>query len=279
MFSEQYLYKKVVDWSVLNYGINIPVSLQRLFYDSVNFHMSKGDTKKITIVIEGISYPASLTNIYFDERKYPTHKELLQIRYSPNSAIAKKLREIFVSSYNWLSNNRARPENARKQLSVPEGIAEHVAIYSTDSGEIIAFECVTCDEIAEAKQLVQMYDEMELETILNMKDESSGLIEKNKSVKIRKLDKAICNSLKRLYDNRCQVCGKIIGEKYSATVIHSHHIEPFSLTLNNNPENIMIICPNHHGIVHIAKPIFNRLSTCFNYPNGYTEKLRLNLHL
>jgi len=125
--------------------------------------------------------------------------------------------------------------------------------------------------------LVELVNRME--AVLNMKDDSSGLIEKNKAVKIRKLDKAISSSLKRLYGNRCQVCGELIGRRYSATVIHSHHIEPFSLTLNNNPENIMIICPNHHGVVHIAKPLFDRTSKCFEYPNGYLEKLRLNLHL
>jgi len=66
MLIEQYLYKKVVDWSSLNRGINIPVSLQSLFYDNINFRMKKGDSKKITIIIEGIEYSANLSNIGFD---------------------------------------------------------------------------------------------------------------------------------------------------------------------------------------------------------------------
>jgi len=279
MLTEQYLYKKVVDWSVLNYGINIPVSMQNLFYDSVNFRMKKGDTKKIAILLNGISYVGNLTNIYFDERKYPTHKELLQIRYTPNSPIAKKVREVFISSYDWLSNERAKLGNTRKQLSVPESIAEYVVVYSTASADVILFECVTSNEIVATKQIVSRYDEMELETILNMKDDSTTLIEKEKTVKIRKLDNAIGNSLKRIYNYSCQVCGEFIGERYSTTIIHSHHIEPFSLTLNNDPENIMIICPNHHGIVHAAEPAFNRSSKSFEYPNGYVEELKLNLHL
>ena len=279
MLTEQYLYNKTVDWSVLNYGINIPVFLQTLFYDSINFQMRKGDTKKITIIIESVEYYANLTNIYFDEQKYPKHKELLQIRYTPNSLIAKKIREIFKVSYNWLRLEKNKLKNSKKPLLVPESIRENIVIYSTKFDDVVIFECVTCDEIADTKQAVKMYDELELETILNMNDDFSTLIEKTKTVKIRKLDKTICDGLKRIYGYKCQVCGEFIGEKYNATVIHSHHIEPFSLTLNNNPENIMIICPNHHGIVHITKPIFNRENKSFMYPNGYIEKLSINLHL
>jgi len=279
MISEQYLYNKTVDWSVLNYGINIPVSLQPLFYDSMNFKMQKGNTKKIKIIIAGIEYSAKLTNIYFNEQKYPTHKELLQIRYTPNSLIAKKICEIFVVSYNWLKSEKEKLVNSRKQLSVPDNIKENIILYSTKLDDAIIFECMTCDEIVDTKQVIQRYDEMELETILNMNDNFSTLVEKTKTVKIRKLDKTICDSLKRVYENKCQVCGEFIGEKYNATVIHSHHIEPFSLTLNNNPENIMIICPNHHGIVHNAKPKFSRENKTFVYPNGYAEKLKINLHL
>jgi len=279
MLNEQYLYSKVVDWSALNYGVNIPVSLQLLFYDSINFHMKQGDTKQITIIVDGVDYNANLTNIHFDKQKYPTHKDLLQIRYTPNSLLAKKLREIFSVSYGWLKIEKDKLKNSRKQLKIPTDIEETLAIYSTISNDVIAFECVTCNEITDTKKFIQNYDEFELEAILNMKDDISDIIERNKIVKIRKLNKTICDSLKRIYEYRCQVCGEFIGKKYDATVIHSHHIEPFSLTLNNDPENIMIICPNHHGIIHTAKPSFDKKSKTFLYPNGYIEKLKINLHL
>jgi 5-methylcytosine-specific restriction endonuclease McrA len=282
MLTEQYLYKKVIDWSALNYGINIPVSLQPLFYDNANFHMKRGDTKKITIILEDIKYSAYLINIGFDGGKYPNHKDLLQIRYNTNSAVAKKLRDIFSISYEWLKiKKKALKEsgNSRKQLLVPENISGNIIIYSTEIDDVIIFECVTCDEIAYTKQFVQVYNEIEIEAILNMSDDSSTLIEKSKIIKTRKLNKSICSSLKHLYEYKCQICGKFIGEKYDTNVIHSHHIEPFSLTLNNNPDNIMIICPNHHGIVHATNPIFNRKDKCFIYPNGYIEELKINLHL
>jgi hypothetical protein len=279
MLMEQYIYKKVVDWSALNYGINIPVALQLLFYDSIEYRMKKGDTKKIAIVINGVEYYATLTNIYFDERKYPNHKELLQIRYTKNSLIAKKMREIFCSSYTWLKHEKEKLDNQRKQLAVPDNLREEVVLYATEADNVILFECITHDELLATKEAFCGYSEMELESLLNMSDDSAMIVKKIKTTKMRKLDKTICEGLKRVYEFKCQVCGEYVGAKYNVSVIHSHHIEPFSQTLNNNPDNIMIICPNHHGVVHATHPIFDRNNESFIYPNGYIEKLKLNVHL
>jgi len=85
--------------------------------------------------------------------------------------------------------------------------------------------------------------------------------------------------LKILYGYRCQVCGQYIGEKYGSNLIHAHHIKYFTKSLNNNSNNIMVLCPNHHGIIHDKNPIFNAQTKTFLYPNGYEEGLKLNLHL
>jgi predicted HNH restriction endonuclease len=69
------------------------------------------------------------------------------------------------------------------------------------------------------------------------------------------------------------------GHKYGSNLIHAHHIEPFSQSLNNNASNIMILCPNHHGIIHDQNPQFDRKRKVFQYPNGYAEGLKVNLHL
>lgn len=63
--SNTYLYKKIIDWSALNYGLNIPISLQHQFYDHINFKMKKGDNKKIALLLDGQEYDAILTNIFF----------------------------------------------------------------------------------------------------------------------------------------------------------------------------------------------------------------------
>lgn len=89
MQTDLYIYKKEIDWSSLNIGINIPISLQNVFYQNIGLVMKKGDRIKLKLLLDGIEYPVTLNNIYFDENKYPLHRELLQIRYTPNSLFAK----------------------------------------------------------------------------------------------------------------------------------------------------------------------------------------------
>ena len=50
--------------------------------------------------------------------------------------------------------------------------------------------------------------------------------------------------------------GENISARYGVNIVESHHIEPFVESLNNNPENQVIICPNHHRIIHRARPVF-----------------------
>ena len=278
MTSALYIYKKEIDWSALHLGVNIPVSLQNVFYENIKIKLNKGESKKIKLILEGGEYEVVLTNIYFDETKYPTHKELLQIRWTENSEIAKRLRAIFCSSYNYLFVAKQKLINKKQQLSVPEEQREYLAIYSTDFDDVFSVECITNNEIQETKAAIHDYNELEIEQILQTQDNSS-IIQKLKTVKIRKLDKTIGDNLKQIYGYKCQICGLYIGESYDAKVIHTHHIEYFSVSLNNNADNIMVICPNHHSIIHATNPIFDRKSKLYTYPNGYSEGLKLNLHL
>jgi hypothetical protein len=274
-----YIYKKEIDWSALHFGVNVPVLLQNIFYDNIKIKLNKGENKKIKLIVEGEEYEVVLTNIYFDETKYPTHKELLQIRWTENSEIAKKLRTIFYSSYDYLFIKKQKLTNKKQQLSVPEKQREYLAIYSTDFDDVFSVECITANEIQETKIAIHDYNELEIEQILQTQDEKSSIVQKLKTVKIRKLDKTIGDNLKLIYGYKCQICGLYIGECYDAKVIHTHHIEYFSVSLNNNADNIMIICPNHHSIIHATNPIFDHKSKLFTYPNGYSEGLKLNLHL
>jgi len=278
MNNNLYIYKKEIDWSALHLGLNIPISLQDIFYQNLKLRLEKGENKKIKLIVEGVDYLVVVTNIAFDETKYPTHKELLQIRWTPNSEIAKKIRTIFYSSYDYLFVEKQKLTNKKQQLSVPEEMREYLAIYSTNFDDVFSVECITTNEIQETKTAIHDFNELEIEQILQTQDNSS-IIQKLKTVKIRKLDKTIGDNLKLIYGYKCQICGLFIGESYNAKVIHTHHIEYFSISLNNNADNIMVICPNHHSIIHATNPVFDRKNKIYKYPNGYVEGLKLNLHL
>lgn len=127
-----YIYKKEVDWSVFRDGFNIPVSLQVLFYEKIGQYLQKGGSRKVRLLLDGGYYEVNLVNILFDEAKYPGHKELLQIRYSYNSAFAIKMRSVFFESYDFIKAEKERQVNKRAHIKVPDGIREFLAIYSTD---------------------------------------------------------------------------------------------------------------------------------------------------
>lgn len=97
-----YVHKKEVDWSVLQQGVNIPVTIQVIFQSTVNRFIQRGQSKEIYLILEGRTYKARLVNQKFDEQKYFTRKDILQIRYHPQSEIAEKLRSIFTASYRYL---------------------------------------------------------------------------------------------------------------------------------------------------------------------------------
>ena len=97
--------------------------------------------------------------------------------------------------------------------------------------------------------------------------------------KIRRLDYSIADSLKQLYKNRCQITGETVGDIYGNPVIEAHHIQYFTESLNNDTSNIIIINPNFHRIIHKNKPDFNSQDLCFIFPNGYKERVKLDLHI
>ena len=85
--------------------------------------------------------------------------------------------------------------------------------------------------------------------------------------------------MKKLYQYRCQICGATATVMYGVDVSEAHHIDFFTKSANNNPGNIIILCPDHHRIVHKAKAVFNFDMHQFEYENAKVDTLMYNLHL
>ena len=43
--------------------------------------------------------------------------------------------------------------------------------------------------------------------------------------------------------------------------------------------NILIVCPDHHRIIHKANPVYKRELLRFEYENGKNDELMYNFHL
>lgn len=66
---------------------------------------------------------------------------------------------------------------------------------------------------------------------------------------------------------------KVTGEEFGSHIAEVHHIDYFVLRLNNDANNQLIVCPNHHSIIHDTNPIFNRRRLIYINKKGLEQKL------
>ena len=262
MLEEQfYIYKKEVDWSVLQEGFSIPVSIQVVFMERMKNYLRRGEKRDVKVILDEQAYQVKLINQAFDEHKYPDHADILQIRYAPQSPFATKLREIFKASLDYLRAERTNIKE-KKSIKVPEEVREYIVLYTTPIENTFFIERVTSSESAQIKNSISRISEEDFEFQSNYKkvDNSARIETKEQIVKIRRLDRAIGESLKLFYNYKCQICGDNFAKKYNCLIAESHHIDFFVRSLNNNANNILILCPNHHRVIHKANPVFeNRI--------------------
>lgn len=121
--------------------------------------------------------------------------------------------------------------------------------------------------------------EEEIEYTINAVDRNARVEIAIAPQKKRILKVSLINNLKMLYRGTCQLCGcKPFGID-KLDICEAHHIEYFSQSKNNNVSNIIILCPNHHRMIHKCNPIFDRNSLLFKYEDGRKEEIKINYHL
>lgn len=279
--SEQYVYKKEVDWSLLMEGLTIPIVNQVAFGNIAGRFIGRGESKDITLYLDGKSYSAKIVNLNLD-KKFQRKNDMLQIRYARNGELSQALQRCFARSYLYFSKMREMRANGdRSIIKLPEGEKEYMAIYTTEYDDCYVLETISKSDIDILEKIVVGKSERVLEAEFNFdtSDDTAGLKEITQIVRVRKLNKKIGDNLKILYDYRCQICGKQIGEEYASHVVEAHHIDYFVRSLNNDASNQLVVCPNHHSIIHDVNPVFDRKRLMYIYKNGAEQKIILNKHL
>jgi predicted restriction endonuclease len=73
-------------------------------------------------------------------------------------------------------------------------------------------------------------------------------------VKYRPRYRKIVDELKEKYGNRCQVqgCGFTFRKKNGDFYSEGHHLIPLSEGGKQEASNVVILCPNHHMMLHYA---------------------------
>ncbi|MCG0276724.1 MAG: HNH endonuclease [Thermosediminibacteraceae bacterium] len=67
-------------------------------------------------------------------------------------------------------------------------------------------------------------------------------------------DTKVIQELKALYRYTCQVCHNRLNRGFGDPIVEGHHIKPLGHPHNGPdiPENVIILCPNHHALFDIG---------------------------
>ena len=282
-YDDGFVMQKTVDWSLLNDGMTIPVSACSLLKTWDESILKHGTSKNIKVLIDSEFYEAKLKNQNFEQSSWVGHKDVIQIRYGRQSALAVKLRAIFQKSYNYLLTQKQLIGKSKRQIPLPDNIHEYIRLYLTSSDDVLYMECCADTDYQQLANTLSTIPEEVYEVNDDEKfflaDETATVVQKELLVKYRKIDRSIIRMLKEFYDYRDEISGEKIGERFGDSVVEAHHIDYFTKSQNNDSTNIIIISPNYHRIIHKNNPIFNRKNYQFEFPNGEVLRLRLYDHL
>lgn len=282
-FDNGFIMQKTVDWSLLNDGMTIPVSVCSLFKAWDESILMHGQSKDIKILIDGELYDAKLKNQNFVQSKWAGHKDIIQIRYSRQSPLAVKLRAVFKRSYDYLFAQKQVIGKSKRQIHLPTDQREYIRLYLTTSQDVLCVECCSnldYQQLAHTLSTIpeEVYEQTDDDKFF-MADKSASIEEKQRLVKYRKIDRSIILALKKFYDYRDEITGERIGDEYGDSVVEAHHIDYFTSSQNNDSTNIIIVSPNYHRIIHKNNPVFNRKKFQFEFENGEILRLKLYEHL
>lgn len=85
--------------------------------------------------------------------------------------------------------------------------------------------------------------------------------------------------LQDLYHGRCQLCLFDPHDEFGHRLCQGHHIQWLSRGGEDELENMMLICPNHHTAIHHDDAPFDYGGLTFRFSNGRIEHVRINAHL
>ncbi|GGG16519.1 McrB family protein [Paenibacillus aceti] len=120
--------RKKVDWSIFEYGSTIPNDFRVYFSQTNNGEeITKGSGKQVTLIYNDKHYSASLRNV--DQSS--AGRETLQLRFHSNE-IKELMVSVFKSSYKYILERKPTDPGNKKQVNVPNELAEYIEFYSTD---------------------------------------------------------------------------------------------------------------------------------------------------
>ena len=148
----------------------------------------------------------------------------------------------------WLKTERERV-GPKKKIVLPKHLADVVVLWASAIPGTFVLECLAAQEEMAVEAEIKEQDELSFEIFEPREDKKAGIKTSLRMQHVRQLDRSIGESLKRLYDYRCQMTGTKMGYNYNAQVAEAYHIIPFTERMNNDASHIMIVSPSYHSII------------------------------
>lgn len=206
METENYVYKKEIDWSTLMEGFTLPLDNQIIFLRNMENFLQLGESKIIHFFMNGKTYDAKIVNVNNSVEK--RKKDAYQIRYTRNRKLAQTLQQYFFKSMSYIKTIRESGDpKDRSYIKVPEGLKEYLAICKTEYEDTFLFEPIAQDDFQVMRKAIQGMRERSVENEIEYELEDNDIEGRLQIVKIRKLNRKIGENLKLLYGCRCQICG------------------------------------------------------------------------
>lgn len=134
-------------------------------------------------------------------------------------------------------------------------------------------------EVASCEEIPSNLSEEEYEHIINAADPNAHLAIRVGPHSHRIFRASIIQNLKTLYSGKCQICGKNPFAPLDINICEAHHIDAFSKSKNNDANNIMIVCPNHHKMIHLLNLQFDPDRMAFVKNDSVVLSVLFDLHL
>jgi len=135
--------------------------------------------------------------------------------------------------------------------------------------------------VLDESKLERAYSESQAELASFVEDQSLAYSVERRSELINSYsrNRKFAEKLIELYLGRCQVCLFDSRGVYSVDTAEAHHIIYRSRGGLDEIENLVLVCPNHHTLIHRTDAVFDYKKLSFQFSNGRIEPLCLNYHI
>lgn len=114
-----------------------------------------------------------------------------------------------------------------------------------------------------------------------MREHQTGIAEYriNQLVEQPARSRTLSRQLHQIYGGRCQICGFDPVLVYGVEASQSHHLIYLSRGGTDGLQNMALLCPNHHSVIHATDAVFDFRDLSFVFAHNHRERLALNTHL